>query len=224
MIFLAACGLFFLCGFCYGQTIDDNVVRVCVPYDVSPEYLETCTAMMKPVQGSIANVDFQCVAGGSAIKCMEAIRDGDADITSFDGGDVYTAYTLFGHVPLVAEKYQEDLSGSYYAVAVVDKVSCPMQLADLKGKNACHTGYRKTAGWFMPFGTLYSQGLLDEYSPALEDVQDDAELMSQFFGDMCAPRLSNGPAFDESGKPTYYDPLCSICADNDCTTDSNSFS
>jgi len=113
------------------------------------------------------------------------------------------------------------LSGSYYAVAVVNKASCPLSLPDLKGKSACHTGYRKTAGWFMPFGTLYSEGLLDEFSVSIDNVQDDAELMSQFFSGVCAPRISNGPAFDDANKPTYWEPLCTICANDDCSANSD---
>eukprot|EP01023_Acetabularia_acetabulum_P056334 TRINITY_DN653_c2_g1_i1.p1 TRINITY_DN653_c2_g1~~TRINITY_DN653_c2_g1_i1.p1 ORF type:complete len:719 (-),score=185.58 TRINITY_DN653_c2_g1_i1:290-2446(-) len=201
--------------------IHSQNVRVCVPYEVTPQFLQNCTVMMQPVSGSIASANFECVAGGSSIKCMEAIRDGEAEITAFDGGDVYTAYTLFGHIPLASEQYSKDLNGSYYAVAVVDKASCPLTLADLKGKNACHTGYRKTAGWFMPFGTLYSEGLLNESVITEGNVQDDAELMAAFFGGVCAPRISNGPAFDADNEPTYWDPLCSICADDDCTTKSD---
>eukprot|EP01026_Neomeris_dumetosa_P063527 TRINITY_DN602_c0_g2_i1.p1 TRINITY_DN602_c0_g2~~TRINITY_DN602_c0_g2_i1.p1 ORF type:complete len:722 (+),score=149.30 TRINITY_DN602_c0_g2_i1:47-2212(+) len=200
-----------------GQT----TVKVCVPYEVDDAYLTNCTAMLQPVIGAMGTVDFQCVLGGSSIKCMEMIRDEEADISAFDGGDVFTAYQLFGHIPLAAEQYSTELNGSYYAVAVVDKDSCPLELSDLKGKNACHTGYRKTAGWFMPFGTLYSEGLLDSSAATAEDVNDDAELMADFFDGMCVPRTSSGPAFDASGEPTYYDPLCSICASGDCTTDSD---
>lgn len=94
----------------------------------------------------------------------------------------------------------------------------------LQGKNVCSTGYRKTAGWFMPMGYLVGSGHMPIVSTD-PSVNADAESAASFFGQMCAPRVTSaGPAF-VGGTATNYSPLCELCDDapngNGCAEDSN---
>ena len=49
-------------------------------------------------------------------------------------------------------------------------------------------------------------------------VNDDAELVSAFFEDVCAPRIADGgPQNGEDGEGELYEPLCTACK-GDCST------
>ena len=43
-----------------------------------------------------------------------------------------------------------------------DQCTASTTLESLRGKRACSTGYRKTAGWRMPIGRLLKDGVMDE--------------------------------------------------------------
>eukprot|EP00983_Pelagomonas_calceolata_P105682 1159155-Pelagomonas_calceolata.AAC.1 len=57
--------------------------------------------------------------------------------------------------------------------------------AGLEGKKSCHTGYRKTAGWVLPVGTLFDLQLMPRTE--IEGVQADAASVANFFEGVCAP-------------------------------------
>lgn len=90
-----------------------------------------------------------------------------------------------------------------------------VSLANLKGKNSCHTGYRKTAGWNMPVGYLVDSKVMNVKNTE-PGVNTDAESIAAFFSKVCSPRVtSDGPT--TSG--TAWEPLCTACG-GDCTEDS----
>ena len=48
-----------------------------------------CNAFIAVVNDS--NVNSSCVQAASAIQCMEKIQNGDADLVTLDGGEIYRA-------------------------------------------------------------------------------------------------------------------------------------
>lgn len=90
-------------------------------------------------------------------------------------------------------------------------------MAGLKGKNACFTGYRRSAGWVLPLGELVSSGTMPlsrEADGGNSDVQDDAASAASFFGKTCAPGVKEPDGPIKGGKP--WAPLCELCS-GDCS-------
>ncbi|XP_078356190.1 ovotransferrin-like [Oculina patagonica] len=152
-----------------------------------------------------------CVQAANAIECMKKIQNGDADLITLDGGEIYKAGKKYEMVPVVAEDYGYGTI-SYYAVAVVKKSNSDIDISKLKGKKTCHTGAGKTAGWIVPIGTLLSKGYMKQDSS-------------------CNPYISAGKYFKESCVPNVqlsaYDPkgnnpenLCALCP-SECKKEGN---
>ncbi|WP_289465478.1 hypothetical protein, partial [Klebsiella pneumoniae] len=103
---------------------------------------------------------FSCVRKENTIDCITAIKAGEADAITLDGGDIYTAGLInYNLHPIIAEDYGPTSDTCYYAVAVVKK-NTGFGLHDLRGKKTCHTGLGKSAGWNIPIGTLVSMNIL----------------------------------------------------------------
>lgn len=79
----------------------------------------------------------------------------------------------------------------YSAAVVVPKNSNIASLADLKGKNSCHTGYGRNAGWFMPLGMLINLKIMPR------DCNGLLHTAEKFFHRSCVPgRWSKDPLVD----------------------------
>ncbi|XP_035527356.1 transferrin-a [Morone saxatilis] len=152
-----------------------------------------------------------CVKKDNTIDCIIAIKAGEADAITLDGGDIYTAglnnYDLH---PILAEDYGTDSTDTcYYAVAVVKK-GTGFGIRDLRGKKSCHTGLGKSAGWNIPIGTLLSMNLI-QWS-GIEDSPVE-EAVSNYFSASCAPGAARGSKLCErckgdcsrSHREPYYD-------------------
>nr|AAP94279.1 transferrin [Pagrus major] len=167
-------------------------VRWCVKSD---QELSKCTDLMAKAPA------FSCVKRQNTIDCIIAIKAGEADAITLDGGDIYTAglnnYDLH---PIIAEDYGTSSETCYYAVAVVKKTST-FGIRELRGKKSCHTGLGKSAGWNIPVGTLLSMGLI-QWSGAEDSPVEQA--VSNFFSASCAP----GATSDSK--------LCQLCR-GDCS-------
>nr|XP_061795231.1 serotransferrin-like [Nerophis lumbriciformis] len=152
-----------------------NQVRWCVKSD--KEYRKCLDLVTKaPV--------FSCVKKDNSLACIEAIKEGEADAITLDGGDIYIAglenYKLH---PIIAEHYGDSSEGCYYAVAVVKKGS-GFGIRDLRHKRSCHTGLKKSAGWNMPIGTLLQLGIM-QWEGIDDSTIEDA--VGKFFSSSCAP-------------------------------------
>ncbi|KAM3605207.1 uncharacterized protein V6R79_022248 [Siganus canaliculatus] len=144
---------------------------------------------------------FSCVHKDSTIDCIIAIKAGEADAITLDGGDIYTAgLTNYDLHPIIAEEYGSAGDTCYYAVAVARKDS-GFGLKELQGKKSCHTGLGKSAGWNIPIGTLLTMDLI-KWS-GIEDSPVE-EAVANYFMASCAPGAARG------GK------LCQLCR-GDCS-------
>ncbi|GMH39771.1 hypothetical protein BSKO_07669 [Bryopsis sp. KO-2023] len=204
-----------------------KTVKVCVPYylNESPAraagFLRDCTAAIGTA--NTADLEFECVAGGSSAECVDLLKSGEAHVTTLEGGDVFVQDQFADLIPVIMEDLGDGApAGTYYSVAVVNKEFCEdgePTLADLKGTRSCHTGYRRMGGWLLPFSALMEE--VSDFRNAeriVDDVHDDAELMANFFTETCAPRtLSNGPKINAKGFGENWDELCTGCK-GDCST------
>eukprot|EP00210_Caulerpa_lentillifera_P006825 g6524.t1 len=198
----------------------EPTVKVCIPYPASRSDIASCNSLFAST--GIPGLVFECIAGETSDSCMQQLYKGEAHLTTLDGGDIFQGHRLHGLVPLIAEVGEGGLEGSYYSVAVVNEDFCneDITLADLEGRNSCHTGYRKMAGWRIPVGTLISEVDAFQARRRNSSVEDDAELVANFFDNVCAPRVSgNGPVNTDDGKGALLEELCNGCKGNCLTND-----
>ncbi|XP_040911894.1 serotransferrin-like isoform X2 [Toxotes jaculatrix] len=169
-----------------------NSVKWCVIS--SQEHLK-CSALAAQAPG------FSCVRRENSLDCIIAIRAGEADAITLDGGDIYIAglnnYNLH---PIITEEYGSPSDTYFYAVAVAKK-NTGFGFQDLRGKKSCHTGLGKSVGWNIPIGTLVAMNLIQWQGI---DEQPVEEAVSEFFLKSCAPGATRGTK------------LCELCK-GDCS-------
>ncbi|XP_041751871.1 serotransferrin-1 isoform X2 [Coregonus clupeaformis] len=173
----------------YAAPADRNV-KWCV---TSKQELQKC----KDLEAKAAQ--FSCVERDDSFECIKAIKGGEADAITLDGGDIYIA-GLHPHnlQPIIAEDYDSDTC--YYAVAVAKK-GTDFGFNDLRGKKSCHTGFGKSAGWNIPIGTLVTEGQIKW--DGIDDKPVESAV-SDFFNASCAPGAPKGSK------------LCKLCK-GDCS-------
>uniref|UniRef100_A0A7N6AHT8 Serotransferrin n=1 Tax=Anabas testudineus TaxID=64144 RepID=A0A7N6AHT8_ANATE len=113
----------------------------------------------------------ECQNAPTVEECLKKIMRKEADAIAVDGGQVYTAGKC-GLVPAMVEQYDQAISSSYYAVAVV-KAGSGVTWENLQGKRSCHTGIGRTAGWNIPMGHVHKR-------------TNDCDF-TKFFSSGCAP-------------------------------------
>ncbi|XP_032386558.1 transferrin-a [Etheostoma spectabile] len=144
---------------------------------------------------------FSCVKKSNTIDCIVAIKAGEADAITLDGGDIYIAgLKNYDLQPIIAEDYGTSSETCYYAVAVVKK-GTDFTIDQLRGKKSCHTGLGKSAGWNIPIGTLVSRNLIQW--AGIEDKPVE-EAVSEYFSASCVPGATRGSK------------LCQLCR-GDCS-------
>ncbi|XP_007057023.3 ovotransferrin [Chelonia mydas] len=156
---------------------------------------------LKTKMSSTPSLD--CVKKTIHLDCIKAIAENEADAISLDGGHIFEAHLApYNLKPVVAEVYGtgKDSITSYYAVAVVKK-GTGFTIRELEGKKSCHTGLDRSAGWFIPIGTLLYHKILswDRATPITHAV-------AQFFSASCVP-----------GAPANEPNLCRLCLDPKCS-------
>lgn len=166
------------------------------------------------------HVTFDCVLPKDG-NCRAAVKNNTADLAVLDSRDTYKAYKEDGLIAIAAEDEGKE-SVEYYAVALVKKETCAnpnVTLQSLKGKDACFTGYQRTAGWVVPVGYMLYQNIMP-FVANNASVQNDAESAAAYFGKVCAARVANnGPTLTQNGTGAKWDELCGACKGDCSTTD-----
>ncbi|XP_072524398.1 transferrin-a [Salminus brasiliensis] len=179
----------------------DLKIRWCLKSD---QELRKCSDLTAKAPGLV------CVKRDSSEECIKAIKDGEADAITLDGGDIYKAgLTNYDLHPIIAEDYGQDSETCYYAVAVVKK-GTDFKFSELRGKKSCHTGLGKSAGWNIPIGTLVSRKQITW--AGIEDKPVEEAVM-EYFSASCAPGATKGSKLcqlckvdcSRSHKEPYYD-------------------
>ncbi|XP_028913721.1 serotransferrin [Ornithorhynchus anatinus] len=203
---LLACGIVGLC-----LAVPEKNVRWCVKSD---NELKKCSELKDAMKEAAPTLN--CVKKTSALECIKAIADNEADAISVDGGLVYEAgLAPYNLKPIVAEDYgtPEQPQTHYFAVAVVKK-GTDFQFKDLSGKKSCHTGLGRSAGWVMPIGRLLELKILNWPGAATMPIE---KAVARFFSGSCVPcaagkdpnlcRLCKGAGNDKcacSDREPYY--------------------
>ncbi|TST47712.1 Serotransferrin-2 [Bagarius yarrelli] len=127
-----------------------------------------------------------CVLRAGTRECIEAVKKGDADAITLDGGDIYTAgLTPHNLHPILAEQYASETC--YFAVAVAKKGS-DVKFNQLQGKKSCHTALGKTAGWNIPIGMLIEDKQIQWLGIDDKPLED---AVAEFFSASCVPGATN---------------------------------
>ncbi|XP_070550624.1 otolith matrix protein 1-like [Ptychodera flava] len=187
--------------------------RWCTIYNAEQK---KCEEMKKAFNEQSLKPEIECVQKHQSLECMEAIMDGKADLATFDVGDVYTAGTVYGLVPIMAEQYPDGLES--YVVAFAKASDINVTMATLEGKRSCHGGIKMAAGWVVPMSTLLQRQLLERQGcKGPEQVRrqyynfTDTMSAGDFFGESCVPG-SSWEAYNGEGVNPYK--LCDWCVGN----------
>ncbi|CAK9299036.1 unnamed protein product [Gordionus sp. m RMFG-2023] len=154
----------------------------------------------------VKRIPLRPVFAKSPFSCMQKISASQADVASFDGGQVYTAGSKYRMKVLLAEQYNANLTSEakYLSVAIVHASDKSIHsLKDLEGKKSCHTGVGRTAGWNIPIGALISRDVMK-----VKNCNNPVISASQFFKESCAPF-----ALDKSHNIDGTNPenMCKLC-------------
>uniref|UniRef100_A0A1B6GPN2 Transferrin-like domain-containing protein n=1 Tax=Cuerna arida TaxID=1464854 RepID=A0A1B6GPN2_9HEMI len=174
-----------------------NSMTLCVTSDAEQE---KCIKMRTALKAQLLKPEMVCHKGHSQINCMQAIRNGDADVAVFDAGDVYTAGLNYDLIPFMSEIYNLG-TDDYYVVAVAKEEDAATEITYLKGKNTCHTGINTAAGWIIPMAYLLSNGWIRSYG--CNSIRAAAE----YFSKSCVP----GALSNEYNTGVPYENMCHLC-------------
>ncbi|XP_014254557.1 melanotransferrin [Cimex lectularius] len=182
------------------MALRDCPVRKMTLCVTSEPEMEKCLKMRTALKAQLLKPEMSCFKGHSHIHCMQAIRNGDADISVFDAGDVYTAGLKYSLVPFMSEVYDLQ-SPDYYVVAVAKEEDPYTEITYLKGKNTCHGGINFGAGWVVPMAFMLSNGWLRPYGC------NAMRAAAEYFSKSCVP----GAISTEYNTDVPYDNMCHLC-------------
>ncbi|BES96762.1 TR_FER [Nesidiocoris tenuis] len=184
----------------YIYAIRDCPVRTMTLCVTSDAEMEKCHKMRVALRAQLLKPEMSCYKGHSHIHCMQAIRNGDADVTLLDAGDVYTAGLNYNLIPIMAEIY--NLNGpEYYVVAVSKEEDPDTEITYLKGKNMCSGGTNTAAGWVIPLAYIISNGWMRNYGCY------SMRAAAEYFSKACVP----GALSSEYNTEMPYENMCHLC-------------
>ncbi|XP_034950389.1 melanotransferrin [Chelonus insularis] len=172
-------------------------MKLCV---TSTPEKDKCEKMKVALKAQLLKPELSCFMGYTQINCMQAIRDGQADVAVLDTSDVYTAGLFYNLIPFMAEMYNL-LTPEYYVVAVAKENDNSTDITYLKNKNSCHTGINTAAGWVYPMAYLLSNGWIRGYGC------DSIRAAAEYFMKSCIP----GAHSIEYNVGIPYENMCGLC-------------
>lgn len=162
--------------------------------------LEKCIKMRTALKAQLLAPEMICYKAHSQINCMQAIKNGNADVAVFDAGDIYTAGLYYDLIPFIAEVYNLG-TPEFYVVAIAKEEDPSTELTYLKGKYTCHPGINTGAGWIIPLAYLISNGWIRSYGC------DSIRAAAEYFSKSCVP----GALSSEYNTGVPYDNMCDLC-------------
>ncbi|XP_072934834.1 transferrin 2 [Epargyreus clarus] len=172
---------------------------LCVTSD--PE-MDKCVKMRVALKAAFLTPSLVCWRGHSTRHCERAVAEGSCDFALLDAADMLHAAYRHRLVPFMQEVYTSG-DNWYYAVAIAKEQDKDTDLTYLRGKNTCHTGIGKAAGWVFPLAYLISNGWIRPYGC------DGAHAAAQYFTKSCAPGALSTEYVDSGTVP--HDNLCHLC-------------
>nr|ATU82501.1 venom transferrin 1 [Lethocerus distinctifemur] len=142
-------------------------VRICVHTELEKE---KCEAFKLAAYSRDIRPSLSCFSTPSLGDCMEAVKEGKAEVMIVDAHEAVQAEESYGLKPLVTEQY--DSKTKQELVAVVKKSSSIQKLEDLKGKKACLQTNGKT-GYTGTIKGLLDRGLISKTHCPLEKSLDE---------------------------------------------------
>ncbi|XP_050694554.1 melanotransferrin-like [Eriocheir sinensis] len=152
-------------------------MKLCVTSMV--EYSK-CLQMKTALHAQLLKPEMECLRGESNFDCMASIRKGEADVSVFEAGDIYSAGLLHELVPIMAEQYNLDTL-EYYVVAVSKEDDPDTDVLYLRGRMTCHPGVMHGGGWVVPMAYLINNDLIRQYQC------NSVRAASEYFMKSCVP-------------------------------------
>eukprot|EP00897_Mesotaenium_endlicherianum_P002521 jgi/Mesen1/2297/ME001545S01378 len=187
-----------------GQVANSSSVQMVRWCCVGPAEFEFCNGIV-PSLSETGKEEWSCVMRSTPIECMDTIGEGAAELINLEAGLAYVAFVNKSMKAILAERLDD---GEFYdAVAVVRKGRCVrsrhLAFGGLRRLRSCHGGYLSAAGWNLPLQYMIESNL---EAPRNEEefLENDVELVNDFFSATCAP----------GGEHTHA-VLCSACQDAD---------
>ena len=158
-----------------GCTGDDTVRIAFVAKDTATAPAEDLDALADHISEA-TGLDVSIHYFTSSTAALAALKAGQADIASVDGAAGWLAWKELG-LEAFGSETRSDGRTHYMASGWVRADSDIQTVADLAGKNSCHTGATKSAGMFMPMGYLTKEGFIDwsGYPDDISQVQEGAK-------------------------------------------------
>lgn len=157
--------------------------RICVPKIVLP----ACNELVSR-KSDIATIE--CVAGRDRVDCLDIVERRQADFMAVDPEDLYLAfkkknedYAVFSDIRTIEEPTAEF---RYEGIILAKKSANINSLAELRGKNSCHTGYGRNVGFKIPIAKLKKNNVFKvDPDTALSPVERELKALSELFTKSC---------------------------------------
>ena len=175
-------------------------VRWCV---TDPCELKKCKRMATEFNYMVSpRLHWSCVMEKSKEGCMEAIKNGRADVMMAEGDEIYKASKVYDLMPIMAEKFKGPHQ-NHYSIALVKKSTDKINnFKDMSQKRSCHSGMDSMASFKTPMCSLIHKGIVPEVGGNI------FERAAEFFKESCVPGVLHA---NFNPNMTTPDSLCKLC-------------